>query len=381
MMKIPSPSRGGTGWGLGYFRVKGKKVVVGMSGGVDSSVAAMLLVEQGYDVIGATLKIWGEGEYLDGEWHERSCCKIGLARYAAERLNIPYYIWDAHQEFQQWVVDEFCREYVSGRTPNPCIRCNERVKFSLLLEKAMNLGADYIATGHYARISYDPVSHRYSLRKGLDPDKDQSYFLYRLSQDQLSGIILPIGGYTKAEVSLMAESLDLPMEEMRESQEVCFVTQEGYQEFIASHIPSSISSGKFVSSSGKVLGEHKGVAFYTIGQRRGLNIAAGERRYVVNINAGRNEIVLGRNEDLYARGLVATDIHIISGEPFKDTRTLHARIRYRSEASKAAAVPAGEGRLRIIFEEPQWAITPGQSVVFYEDDLVVGGGIIERGIG
>ena len=360
--------------------MKGKKVVVGMSGGIDSSVAAMLLVEQGYEVIGATLKIWGEGEYLDGEWHDRSCCKIGLARYAAERLKIPYYIWDAQKEFQQYVVDEFCREYINGRTPNPCIRCNEKVKFSLLLEKAKNIGADYIATGHYSRVSFSPEENRYLLKKGLDTDKDQSYFLYRLSQAQLSRMVFPIGEYTKAEVTLMAESLDLPVEEIKESQEVCFVTQEGYQEFIASHVPASISPGKFVTSKGEVLGEHKGIAFYTIGQRRGLKIAAGERRYVVSIDAASNHIVLGRSEELYSKGLIASDIHTISGEPFKDTRCLDVRIRYRNATSKAIVTPVGEGCIRVIFEEPQWAVTPGQSVVFYEDDIVAGGGIIERRI-
>ena len=361
--------------------MKRKKVVVGMSGGIDSSVAAMLLVEQGHEVIGATLKIWGEGEYLDGEWHARSCCKIGLARYAAERLNIPYHVWDAHEAFQKWVVDEFCREYVNGRTPNPCVRCNERVKFSLLLEKAAALGADAIATGHYARISYNPADNRYILKKGLDPEKDQSYFLYRLSQDQLSRIIFPLGEYSKAEVSVMAESLELPVEEMQESQEVCFVTQEGYQEFIASQIPAAVNPGKFITSKGQALGEHKGIAFYTVGQRRGLRVAAGERLYVVNIDTRRNEIVLGKNKDLYSPGLIATDIHMVSGEPLKDTKYLQASIRYRNDASKAIVAPIGDGRLRVIFEKPQWAITPGQSVVFYEEDIVVGGGIIEGRIG
>lgn len=357
--------------------MKGKKVLVGMSGGIDSSVAAMLLTEQGYEVIGATLRIWGEDEYLDGEWHERSCCKIGLARYAAERLKIPYYVWDAHEKFQQGVVDDFCREYLNGRTPNPCIRCNERVKFSLLLERAAELGADYIATGHYARVNYDRMSEKYILKKGMDSDKDQSYFLYRLTQDQLSKIILPLGDYTKAEVTEIAEALDLPVAEIRESQEVCFVTQEGYQEFIAHRIPVSVNPGRFVTYSGKFLGEHKGIAFYTIGQRKGLRVAAGERLYVLSINPGTNEIVLGRDEDLYSNGLIATDIHMVNGEPLRETRRLLAQIRYRSKAYKALVIPVGEGRLKVIFDEPQWAITPGQSVVFYEDDTVAGGGIIE----
>ncbi len=360
--------------------MKGKKVIVGMSGGIDSSVAAMLLVEQGYDVIGATLEIWAEGEYLEGEWHGRSCCKIGLARYAAERLKIPYYVWEAHKEFRQWVVDEFCQEYLKGRTPNPCIRCNETIKFSLLLEKALSLGADYIATGHYARISYRPANDNYYLRKGIDPEKDQSYFLYRLSQVHLSRIIFPIGNYTKGEVYRMAESLDLPVHEMKESQEVCFVTRRGYQEFISGRIPSSLNPGRFVTSSGEVLGEHRGIAFYTIGQRRGLGISSGERLYVVRIDPASNEIVLGRDEELYAKGLITTDIHTINGESFKEERHLLAKVRYRNEETKVSVVPIGEGRLRIIFDEPQRAITPGQSIVLYEGDMVVGGGIIEESI-
>jgi len=358
--------------------VKKKSVIVGMSGGIDSSVTAMLLVNQGYEVIGATLQIWGEGEYLEGEWHERSCCKIGLARFVAERLKIPYYIWDVHREFRQWVINDFCQEYLNGRTPNPCIRCNEKIKFSILLEKAQSLGVDYIATGHYARITYDSLDHRYDLRKGLDLYKDQSYFLYRLTQNQLAKILFPLGNHTKTEVSRMAEALDLPVEEIRESQEICFVTREGYQKFLSSHVAKSVAPGKFVSSSGKILGEHKGIAFYTIGQRRGLKVSAGERLYVIRIDPGTNEIVLGRNKDLFTRGLIATDIHMIRDEPLKETRQLQGVIRYRNEPVEAIIIPLGDGRAKVLFEEPQWAITPGQSIVFYDRDIVIGGGIIEK---
>ncbi|MBI5756093.1 MAG: tRNA 2-thiouridine(34) synthase MnmA [Nitrospirae bacterium] len=358
--------------------MKNKKVVVGLSGGVDSAVAALLLVEQGYDVTGATLRIWEEGMYLDGEWHERSCCKIGLAKYTAEQLRIPYYIWDAHKEFKEWVVDDFCKEYTKGRTPNPCIRCNEKIKFSLLLEKARSIGADYIATGHYARISYNPIQNSYNIERGLDPHKDQSYFLYRLSQEHLSRTIFPVGDYTKAEVIKMAASLDLPVSEIRESQEVCFVTQEGYQEFIAGRVPSAVRPGKFITSEGKVLGEHAGIAFYTIGQRRGLRVAAGERLYVVNIDTGKNEIVLGSEKELQVKGLIAADVHMISGEPIKDTTHFLAKIRYRTEAARAIVIPVGEGCLKVLFEEPQRAVTPGQSVVFYDGETVKGGGIIDR---
>ncbi len=358
-----------------------KKVVVGLSGGIDSSVAALLLIEQGYEVIGATLRIWEEGAYLDGEWHDRSCCKTGLARYAAEQLKIPYYIWDAHKEFKECVVDDFCNEYAKGRTPNPCTKCNEKIKFSLLREKALGIGADYIATGHYARICYDQSRNRYLLKKGLDHHKDQSYFLHRLTQEQLSGIIFPVGNYTKSGVTKIAESLDLPVSEMRESQEVCFVTHEGYREFIREHVPDSINAGHFVSSSGTVLGEHEGIPFYTIGQRRGLKISAGERLYVLNIDAQKNEVILGSGQELFASGLIAADMHVISGEPLKEGELYYTKIRYRSEAVKAMVIPFGEGRIKVLFEEPQRAVTPGQSVVFFSDDVVIGGGIIEKSIG
>lgn len=357
-----------------------KKVVVGLSGGIDSSVAALLLVEQGYEVIGATLRIWGEEDYLEGEWHDRSCCKTGLARFAAEQLKIPYYIWDAHKEFKECVVDDFCNEYSKGRTPNPCTKCNEKIKFALLREKARSIGADYVATGHYARVCHDQYRNRYVLKKGLDQHKDQSYFLYRLTQDQLSGIIFPLADYTKSEVTKIAESLDLPVTEMRESQEVCFVTHEGYREFIKEHVTTAINTGHFVSATGAVLGEHDGIPFYTIGQRRGLKISVGERLYVLNIDAQKNEVVLGSEQELFAKGLIAADIHVISGEPLNEGDIYYTKIRYRSKAVKAMVIPVGEGRIKVIFEEPQRAITPGQSVVFYDNDVLVGGGIIEKSL-
>lgn len=357
-----------------------KKVVVGLSGGIDSSVAALLLVEQGYEVIGATLRIWGEEDYLEGEWHDRSCCKTGLARFAAEQLKIPYFIWDAYKEFKEFVVDDFCNEYSKGRTPNPCTMCNEKIKFALLREKALSIGADYIATGHYARVCYDQDRNRYFLKKGLDQYKDQSYFLYRLTQEQLSVTLFPLADYTKSEVVKIAESSDLPVSEMRESQEVCFVTHEGYRAFMKEHVPTAIYAGHFVSATGAVLGEHDGISFYTIGQRRGLKIAAGERLYVLNIDAQKNQVVLGSEQELFAKGLIATDIHVISGDPLKEGDIFFTKIRYRSNAVKAMVIPVGEGRIKVIFEEPQRAITPGQSVVFYDNDVLAGGGIIEKSL-
>ena len=359
----------------------GKKVLVGMSGGIDSSVTAMLLVKQGYDVTGATLKIWEEGAYLDGKWHERSCCKIGLAKFAAENLKIPYFVWDAYKEFRQIVVDDFCSEYIKGRTPNPCVRCNEKIKFSLLLEKAAGIGVDYVATGHYSRIIYNPEDKKYHLKKGLYSAKDQSYFLYRLSQDQLSKIMFPLGEYKKDEVSELAKTLDLPVDEIKESQEVCFVTREGYQEFISNYLPASVNPGRFVTTSGDVLGEHRGIAFYTVGQRRGLGIAAGERLYVTRIDTTRNEVVLGTDDELLASGLIAGDVHTISGKLFTQSRELQAKIRYRSEPVKVSVVPFEGRQVRVLFDKPQRAVTPGQSIVFYDDDEVIGGGIIQESNG
>jgi len=354
-----------------------KKVVVGLSGGIDSSVAAFLLVRAGYEVIGVTLQIWEKGEYEEGPWHERSCCKIGLARFVADQLKIPYHIYDVHREFQKIVVEEFCREYMRGRTPNPCITCNEKIKFALLMEKAKELGADFIATGHYARIEMDR-SGRYLLKKGIDPDKDQSYFLYRLSRDMLPRIIFPLGTYVKRDVYKIAREMGLPVEGMRESQEVCFVTREGYHQFIATHVPESVKPGKFVDTTGKVLGTHKGIAFYTVGQRRGLGISAGKRLYVLRIDVDRNEIVLGSEEELYSRGLIAEDLHLIHGEMLKGERELYVKIRYKSEAVPATVTPLNNEKIQVVFKEPQRAITPGQAAVLYDGDVVVGGGIIEK---
>ena len=355
-----------------------KRIVVGLSGGVDSSVAALLLVRAGYEVIGVTLQIWEKGEYEEGPWHERSCCKIGLAQFVADQLKIPYHIYDVHKEFQDIVIEEFCKEYMKGRTPNPCITCNEKIKFALLLEKAKDLEADYIATGHYARIEKDAATGRYLLKRGIDADKDQSYFLYRLSREILLKTILPLGNYKKKEVYKLAEEIGLPVEGMRESQEVCFVTREGYHEFIATHVPGSIRPGKFVDPAGKVLGTHRGIAFYTVGQRRGLGISTGKRLYVIKIDKDKNEIVLGTEDQLYAKALIAGDVHLIYEDMLKDERQLEVKIRYKSEAAPATVTPIGNRKIRVIFDKPQRAITPGQAAVLYDGDIVIGGGIIEE---
>ena len=359
--------------------MSGRTVLVGMSGGVDSAVAAALLVEQGYRVIGATLKIWEGENDPDAAWHERSCCKVGLARFAAEQLRIPYHVFDAREAFEQWVIEDFCHEYAEGKTPNPCVRCNALIKFDHLLRHASDLGADFIATGHYVRIEPEAGGGGFRLKKGLDSGKDQSYFLYRLNQETLGRTLFPLGEMRKERVWEKARALGLPVEELRESQEVCFVNRDGYQEFVAARHPASVRPGNMVTPEGNPLGTHGGIAFYTVGQRRGLGVSTGERRYVVRLNTERNEVVLGSQEDLLKRELVAADVHWIGEDPFhrnaKEVR-LSARIRYRSEAADALLSVMGDRSVHVTFQEPQRAVAPGQSVVFYRDDQVLGGGII-----
>ncbi|MBI5198220.1 MAG: tRNA 2-thiouridine(34) synthase MnmA [Nitrospirae bacterium] len=351
-------------------------VLVGMSGGVDSAVAAALLVEQGYRVIGATLRLWEGEEESAVEWHERSCCKIGLARYVAERLQIPYHVFDAHEAFERWVIEDFCNEYLAGRTPNPCVRCNEKIKFELLLQYASKVGADRIATGHYGRVERDDRGS-FCLMTGIDSRKDQSYFLYRLNQSVLERTIFPLGGLHKEQVLEKARSLDLPVDEIRESQEVCFVTRKGSQDFLAERIPESLRPGHLVNADGTVVGTHPGIAFHTVGQRRGLGVSAPERQYVVKLDPERNEVVLGSSPELIQYDLTAGQVHWIGGTPQTRELRVSAKIRYRGEASEATLKRTGDERVQLIFDHPQRAVTPGQSVVFFDHERVLGGGIIE----
>jgi len=354
------------------------KVIVGMSGGVDSSVAAALLKEEGFEVIGVTMKIWG-GETIGKEGVHHACYGPGEiediedAQKVAEILRIPFYTVDLKQEYKTDVLDYFFNEYLSGKTPNPCVVCNRKIKFNALVEKARTDGIkfDYFATGHYAQVEYNKTRDRYLLKKAIDLNKDQSYFLYSLSQEQLSHTIFPLGDYTKEEVRKIARDLGLGINDKPESQN--FIAG-GYSSFFK----SSVQPGPILNKKGEILGMHRGIPFYTIGQRRGLGISSGERLYVTAIDPERNTIMLGRKEDVFGDELIATKLNWIAMEKLKPK--VKAKIRYLHKETEAEVVPLGEEKIRVKFREPQMAITPGQAVVFYDGDIVVGGGVIEKRI-
>ena len=354
-------------------------VLLGMSGGVDSSVAALLLTEQGYDVKGVTLQVWepeDENTPVTKKWEERGCCKVGLARHVAQRLGIPHEVVDTRETFRKNVVDDFIAGYLSGTTPNPCVRCNERVKFGRLYELAKARGADFVATGHYARVL--PVDEGVGLFRGADGKKDQSYFLYRLPAAWLPQILFPVGHLQKTEVWKRAEELDLPADEMKESQEICFVTQGDYRTFLTAEAPQALRPGPFLDPEGKTIGEHRGIAFYTPGQRKGLGIASGERLYVKEVNPETNAVVLGRAEDLSRQTCTVHDINWL-GDALPETLD-HVDIKYRyaSPAVSGRVQQHTAGTFSIEFQEPQQALSPGQSLVLYQGDHVLGGGIIEQ---
>ena len=350
-----------------------------MSGGVDSSVTAGLLVEQGYDVIGMTLNVWPELDGVDENTREDACCALGAvedARRVADRLGIPYYAVNFREVFEQKVIQDFIGEYQRGRTPNPCVRCNQFIKFDALLARGELFGADYVATGHYARVEQDAGSGRWLLRKSADPSKDQSYVLYVMTQDRLARALFPLGELSKSDTRRLAQEWKLPVAGKPESQDICFVPYKRYTEFMERHAPGSIREGPIVDTSGQELGRHQGIAFHTIGQRRGLGVAVKEPRYVTGLDAGTNTVVVGSIEELMRRECQLEDVNWVKiAEPTAPIRTW-ARIRYRAELVPAEVSPEPGGHARVVFDEPQRAVTPGQAVVFYDDDLVVGGGTI-----
>ena len=358
-----------------------KRVVVAMSGGVDSSVAAALLKEQGYEVTGVTMNLFSlPPEYCRSE-NLRSCCgwkAVEDANRVANILGITHYVADLRKDFEEKVITDFCEQYAQGRTPNPCIRCNQHVKFKSLMDRAEKLGADFLATGHHARVEYDAQKKRYLLMKGKDREKDQSYFLYPLSQEQLSRTLFPVGNFTKKEVREMALRMGLPVAQRIESQEICFIPDKVYASFLQERIPQAFQPGPIVDTKGRLIGQHKGVARYTIGQRRGMGIAASHPLYVIKIQHNENRIVVGPNEKLYHRNFLASKIHLVSSENITQPLTVKAKIRYKHKEAKAIVKPVEKNRARVKFGKPQRAITPGQSVVFYDGDVVVGGGIIEE---
>lgn len=358
-------------------------VMLGMSGGVDSSAAAVLLLQQGYDVVGVTLQIWPD-KAEERQKVEGGCCSLSAvedARRVADRLGIPYYVLNFKDIFQREVIDYFNKEYLSGRTPNPCIACNRHVKFESMLNKAVSMGMDYIATGHYARTGFDETRGRYLLKKSITVAKDQTYALYTMTQEQLSRTIFPIGDYTKDRVREIARENGLSVASKPDSQEICFVEDNDYGRYISENTNADIKDGWFIDRNGNRLGRHKGIIHYTVGQRKGLGISFGKPMFVVEIKPETNTVVLGDETEVFSPGLIASDLNFISIPVLMDEMNVTAKIRYSAKEAAAVIRPLKDRRVSVRFEEPQRAITPGQSVVFYDDDVIVGGGLIEQAEG
>jgi tRNA-uridine 2-sulfurtransferase len=355
-----------------------KRIVVAMSGGVDSSVAAALLKEEGHEVIGMTMQIWDYSSFTaeHGETFG-TCCSLDDvydARRVAEGLGIPFYVVNFEKEFQRQVIDRFCDDYFAGRTPNPCVLCNQVLKFELLLRRAMELEADFLATGHYARLLRE--DHDYALRKGIDEHKDQSYFLFTLTAEQRARVLFPLGSMTKEEVRGHAARLDLRVAEKAESQDICFVPDGDYVRFLEEERGAGEMNGDIVHVSGRVLGRHRGTYRYTVGQRRGLGIAWPDPLYVVGIDAARKQVVAGEKEHLAAPGLTVHEVNWHIPEPAAPFAA-NCRIRYRHKEVPAFITPLPGYRAEVRFETPQRGVTPGQAAVFYDGDRVLGGGWIE----
>jgi tRNA-specific 2-thiouridylase len=357
------------------------KIAVAMSGGVDSSAAAALLKEQGHEIVGLTMLLWDSPPDPGKAAPFPTPAHVADARRVAERLGIPHRVVPLKEIFEKEIVGYFAEEYLRGRTPNPCVLCNRRVKFGALLKKAEELGAEALATGHYARIRWEPAASRYTLRRGRDRRKDQSYFLFLLDQEQLGKILLPLGDKSKAEVREMASRLKLPVAEKAESQEICFIPDNDYRKFVDARMGrGAAKAGKIVNLKGQELGRHEGIHAYTVGQRRGLRIAAPHPHYVLALDAERNTVIAGRNEELYAASLTVQGVNWVSIPPPEGKIEAEVQIRYRHPGTAGILAPLGEGRVRVELAIPQRAVTPGQAAVFYRGDEVLGGGWIGKNL-
>ena len=355
-----------------------KKVVLGMSGGVDSSVAAYILQEQGYEVIGVTMSVIPHDDIYD----ERAggCCSLSSvfdAKQVAQDLGIAHYVMNFRGVFERKVIDYFVDEYLDGRTPNPCVACNKFIKFDEFLKKAKGLGADYIATGHYATIDKDENTGRYLMKRAIDNKKDQTYFLYGMTQYQLAHTLMPLGKYTKETIRDIAEKIDLVVHNKPDSEEICFIPDNDHGKFIQDRVPGRVKPGNFVDKDGNILGQHKGIVYYTIGQRKGLGISFGKRVFVQEIDAAKNEIVLGDEEGIFKNKLYADQLNIMAYDKLPRELEITAKVRYSMRESKANMKPSGDGVI-VEFDEAQRAITRGQSVVFYQGEVVLGGGTIKE---
>jgi tRNA-uridine 2-sulfurtransferase len=367
------------------------RVVVAMSGGVDSSVAAALLKEQGHEVIGIMLRLWSEPEVEgdDGIEHvaENKCCSlesVGDARRISQLLDIPFYMVNVEQPFKQTIVDYFYEEYINGRTPNPCLRCNRHIRFTLLLERALALGAEYLATGHYVRVETDVLTGKRKLRKGVDAAKDQSYVLHVLNQHQLAHACFPLGGFTKPEVREMAAERGLPVASKAESQEICFVAAGDYRGFMKRYTESTGAEapkqGPILDVSGQQVGTHQGLAYYTVGQRKGLGITSREPLHVLKLDPARNAVIVGEGQRLERDTFTVQQVNYLSGEVPAGPFEVNVRVRYKAPEVPAVVTPLGPTTAQITLARPQRAITPGQAAVFYggaTGDEVLGGGIID----
>ena len=356
-----------------------KKVMVGMSGGVDSSVAAMLLREQGYDVMGVTLKLFSDEDISEAQKEGKTCCALSDvedARSVAYRLGFEHLVFNFKDNFREHVMKQFADSYLCGRTPNPCIECNRHVKFDKMLRRAMELDYDYIATGHYAVNEYDEKSGRYLLKRPKDRSKDQTYVLYSLTQEQLSHTLFPLGTLEKTQVRELAEKAELVNSNKPDSQDICFVPDGDYAGFIKRFTGADVPHGNFVDTNGKVLGEHKGIINYTIGQRKHLGISLGRPAYVVKKDVASNTVTVGDEADLYTKSLVADDFNLISVPQLTAPMRVTAKTRYSQTEQPAVVSYLGDGKYLVEFDEPQRAVTSGQAVVIYDGDVVVGGGTI-----